>query len=131
MSFRPVKLATIAASALAAASLAAAAQAAPADSFPQSNDFTPQPYKIGPQPPHRNLQWDARTNRWGLDLEMAQPSDRDVQWGDTRIGVHYRLAPGLKTGLGVTLGHEQTPDGRQLYSTEPAPRVRLETTFKF
>ena len=122
----------IAASALAAASLAAVAQAAPADSFGQSNDFSPQPYKIGPQPPHRNLQWDAKAGRWGLDLEMAQPSDsHDVQWGDTRIGVHYKLAPGLRTGVGVTLGPEQAPDGHQLYSTEPAPRVRLETTFKF
>nr|UXE45277.1 hypothetical protein Hi04_10k_c4586_00035 [uncultured bacterium] len=121
----------MAASALAAACLAAVAQAAPSDSFAGSNDFAPQPYKIGPQPPHRNLQWDTRTNRWGLDLEMAQPSGRDVQWGDTRIGVHYRLAPGLKTGVGVTLGPEQQPDGRQFYAPEPAPRVRLETTFKF
>ena len=122
---------SIVAGALAAASLAGLAHAAPADSFGPGDDFAPQPNRIGPQPPHRALQWDARTGRWGLDLEMAQPSDRDVQWGDTRIGVHYRFAPGLRTGVGVTLGPEQTPDGRQLISPEPAPRVRLETTFKF
>jgi hypothetical protein len=118
--------------ALAMASVAAVAHAAPADLFAQHNDdFTPQPNQIGPQAPHRSFQWNNKTGRWGVNLDMAQPGDRDVQWRDARIGLNYGVAPGLRTGVGVSLGDEQTPDGRKLTTDGPAPRVRLETTFKF
>lgn len=117
--------------ALAAASVATCAFAGgPQDSFGPTNDFTPQPNQIGPLPPHRTLQWDTRTGRWGLNLDMAQPSNRDVQWRDARIGLNYRLAPGVRTGVGVSLGDEVF-DPHRLDQTGPAPRVRLETTFKF
>jgi hypothetical protein len=118
------------AAALAMASVAAVAYAAPADPF-SHDDFTPQPNQIGPQAPHRTLQFNNKTNRWGVNLEMAQPGDREVTWRDARIGLNYGVAPGLRTGVGVSLGDEQTPDGRKLTSDGPAPRVRLETTFKF
>jgi hypothetical protein len=119
------------AAALAMASAAVVAHAAPADLFSQHDDFTPQPNQIGPQPPHRTLQWNNKTGRWGLNLDMTQPGDRDMQWRDARIGLNYGVAPGLRTGVGVSLGAEQTPDGRMLTNDGPAPRVRLETTFKF
>jgi len=122
------RLAAMVAIAAATASLAAVAHAA--DPTSAYNDFAPQPNQIGPAPPHRTLQWDARTGRWGLNLDMSQPVDRDVSWRDARIGLNYRVAPGLRTGVGVTLGPEVTPDGRRL-DAQGAPRVRLETTFKF
>ncbi len=109
----------------------ASAFAAPADSLAQHEDFTPQPNKIGPPAPHRTLQWDQRKGRWGLSFDMSQPAEGAPQWGDTRVGVTYRVAPGLHTGASVQLGPEQTPDGRKLDNQGPAPRVRLETTFKF
>lgn len=116
---------------LAMAGAASMAHAAPADLFSQHDDFTSQPNQIGPPPPHRTLQFNNRTGRWGVNLDMAQPSDRDVTWRDTRIGLNYGVAPGVRTGVGVSLGDEQTPDGRKLTNQGPAPRVRLETTFKF
>jgi hypothetical protein len=116
---------------LAMASAALSAHASPADLFSQHDDFTPQPNQIGPQPPHRTLQWDNGKHRWGLSLDMAQPGDREVQWRDTRVGVNYRIAPGLRTGVGVGLGPEQTPDGRRLDQDESSPRVRFDATFKF
>ncbi len=131
MSVRPNRLAIAVVAAFAMASVAAAAHAAPSDLFSQHNDFTPQPNQIGPQPPHRTLQWNNKTGRWGVNLDMAQPGDREVQWRDARIGLTYGVAPGVRTGVGVSLGDEQTPDGRRLTSDAPAPRVRLETTFKF
>lgn len=100
------------------------------DLFSGSDDFTPQPNQVGPRPPHRTLQWNSRTGRWGINLEMNQPQDRDVQWNDARIGLNYRVAPGLRTGVGVSLGPEQVPDGR-LNPDGAAPRVRLESSFKF
>jgi hypothetical protein len=119
------------AAAFAMASAAAVAHAAPSDLFSQHDDFTPQPNQIGPQLPHKSLQWNNKTGRWGLNLDMAQPGDRDVQWRDARVGLNYGVAPGVRTGVGVSLGDEQTPDGRRLTTEGPAPRVRLETTFKF
>ncbi len=102
-----------------------------ADLFAQHDDFTPQPNQIGPPAPHKTLQWNTKTGRWGVNLDMTQPGDRDVQWRDARIGLNYGVAPGVRTGVGVSLGSEQTPDGRRLDNNGPAPRVRLETTWKF
>jgi hypothetical protein len=104
---------------------AAVACAAPAD------DVTVQPNKIGPPAPRSTLQFDQRKGRWGLSLDMTQPAEGAPNWSDTRVGVTYRVAPGLHTGASVTLGPEETPDGRKLNGAAPAPRVRLETTFKF
>ena len=116
---------------LAMASAASVSHAAPADAFGQHDDFTPQQNQIGPPPPHRSFQFNNRTGRWGVNLEMAQPSDHDPTWRDARIGLNYGVAPGVRTGVGVSLGDEQTPDGRKLTNDGAAPRVRLETTFKF
>jgi hypothetical protein len=132
---RPTRLAVIACAAFAMASVAAIAHADPASSsstlFSQHDDFTPHTNQMGPQPPHRTLQWDTKTGRWGVNLDMAQPSDRDVQGRDVHIGVNYRVAPNVRTGVGFALGPETTPDGRRPDAEGPAPRVRLETTFKF
>ena len=117
---------------LMSASLAMVAHAGtPADAFSQHNDFTPQPNQMGPQPPHRALQWDARTGRWGLSFDVAQSVDHDPRPSDARLGAYYRVAPNLRVGPSVMLGPEETPDGRHLDSQEPQPRVRLETSFKF
>jgi hypothetical protein len=138
VALRPTKPAVIWAGAFALAiCVGAVAHADPAhpvgttDDFTQHDDFTPAPSPIGPQVTHRTLQWDARKGRWGLNVDMTQPADRDPDWRDTRIGAYYRVTPGLRTGVGVTLGAEQPPDPHALAPEEPSPRVRLETTFKF
>jgi hypothetical protein len=113
------------------ASVAAIAHADPSDLFAQHDDFAPVPNTIGPPAPHRSFQWDNRKNRWGLSLDVAQPSDRDVQWRDTRLGLNYRIGTNLHTGVGVALGPEQTPDGHNLDSVTAQPRVRLQTIFNF
>jgi hypothetical protein len=128
---RPNRLAMMVAATFAMASVAVTAHAAPSDLFSQHDDFTPQPNQIGPQLPHKTLQWNDKVHRWGFNVDMAQPGDRDVQWRDARVGLNYGVAPGVRTGVGVSLGEEQTPDGRKLTPDGPAPRVRLETTFKF
>jgi hypothetical protein len=129
---RPTGLAVATLAAFAMAGVAAVAHAAPSDMFGPQDDFTPQqPNTIGPPAPHRSLQWDKSKSRWGLNLDMAQPGDRDLQWRDTRLGVNYRIAPNIRTGVGVALGPEQTPDGHTLDQVGAQPRVRLETSFKF
>jgi hypothetical protein len=110
-----------------------AAHAAPAtDPFSQHDDFASQPNQLGPQgQQHQALQWDARKGRWGLSFDLTQPTDHNTDWRDAHIGLNYRVAPGLRTGVGVNLGPEQTPDTHSFAPQDPAPRVRLETTFKF
>ena len=113
------------------AGAAQVAHAGTADLFAQHDDFTSQPNRIGPPPPHRSLQFNDRTGRWGVNLDLAQPSDHDASWRDATVGVNYGVARGLRTGVGVSLAPDQTPDGRKLTNDGAAPRVRLETTFKF
>jgi hypothetical protein len=113
------------------AACAGARAATPVDPFSQHDDFAPQPNQLGPQGPHQSLQWDARKGRWDLNFDLNQPVNRSADWRDAHIGFAYRVLPGLRTGVGVTLGSEPAPDTRSFAPEEPAPRVRLETTFKF
>jgi hypothetical protein len=121
----------VAIAAAALASVGAVARAGTAELFSQHDDFTPQPNRIGPLPPHRTLQFDTKTGHWGVNVDVAQPGDRDVQWRDAHIGVNYRVTPGFRTGVGFSLGGETPPDGRRLNPDGASPRVRLESTFKF
>ena len=55
-----------------------------------------------------------------------------MTWRDARIGLNYGVAPGAAHRRRASRSvDEQTPDGRKLTSDGAAPRVRLETTFKF
>ena len=137
MAYRPPWSLLPAASAIAIALAAGGAvSAAPVvgptgDAFTQRDPVAASSSQLAPQASHRTLQFDWAKNRWGLNLDVSQPSDRDATWRDARIGLNYRVAPGVRTGVGVTLGPEQRPDARSFAPQEPAPRVRLETTFKF
>lgn len=112
-----------------ASTFAVCAHAAPSDLFATHDDFTAQ-NQLGPPPPHRSLQWDSKTGRWGVNLDVNQSLSRDMQWRDTRIGLNYQVAPGLRTGVGVSLEDEQLPDGRRI-PQDSVPRVHLQTSFKF
>ncbi len=83
----------------------------------------------GPQPVHHSLQWDKKG--WTLKLEMTEPVGRDVQARDVQIGAYYHITPRLHIGGAVAFGSTpSTPDRSNLPQTQ-APRVRLETNFKF
>ena len=84
------------------------------------------------QPVHRSLQWDDKS-RWGLKLDMNQPVGRDMELRDVQAGAYYRVTPSLRVGGAVTLGDGftgQPSDGSAPIQAQ-APRVRLETSFKF
>jgi hypothetical protein len=84
----------------------------------------------GPQPTHHILQWQNK-GRWSLQLDMSQPVGRDMELRDIQAGAFYRITPSLRVGGAVSLGGEPvTPDRSNLPQTQ-APRVRLETNFKF
>ncbi|HXQ11311.1 MAG TPA: hypothetical protein VN805_09995, partial [Caulobacteraceae bacterium] len=82
-----------------------------------------------PQPVHHSLQWDKK--RWTLKLEMAEPVGRDIQARDLQAGAYYHITPSLRVGGAVSFGDSPSmPDRSNLPQTQ-APRVRLETNFKF
>ena len=78
---------------------------------------------------HRSLQWNDKA-RWGLKLDLNQPVGRDVQLKDIQAGAFYRLTPSLQVGGAVSLG-DSTRLTRDTAPEDQAPRVRLETAFKF
>jgi len=84
------------------------------------------------QPARRSLQWDDK-GRWGVKLDMNQPVGRDMQLRDVQAGAYYRLTPSLRVGGAVSLGDGftgQPSDGSAPVQAQ-APRVKLETSFKF
>lgn len=82
--------------------------------------------------PRRTLEWDSAKGRWGLNLGVEQhAADRDVQLKDVSPGVYYRLTRRLHIGGAVSLAPDQTETLRFGQPQFPAPRVKLETVFKF
>jgi hypothetical protein len=80
----------------------------------------------------RTLEWDAAKGRWGLKLDVEQHSlDRDLELKDISPGIYYRLTKRLHIGGAVSLAPDQTDSLRLGQPQLPAPRVRLETVFKF
>jgi len=123
-------MAMISVAALSVAGAAAHAQQAPAGLILVGNDFASQA-NDSHTTPSRSLEWDPRKGRWGLKLGVEQHTDRDVQWKDIQPGVFYRLTPRLHIGGAVSLAPDEIENQRLGDPQLPAPRVRLETTFKF
>ena len=80
----------------------------------------------------QTVKWDARKGRWGLTLNLQQPDTRQTNWNDIQAGAYYTVTPSLRVGGAVAMGDQQvvaTP--RKPDPADGAPRVRLETAFKF
>lgn len=116
-----------------AALLASAASMAHAESAKTVTDFTVRAEPtVGAPAAAKSLKWDARKGRWGVTLNLDQPAERDAQLNDIQAGAYFRLTPSLRIGGAVALG--DTPAAPLYKKTQPqdgAPRVRLETAFKF
>lgn len=81
----------------------------------------------------KTVTWDARRGRWGLTLNLQQPDMRSSNWNDVQAGAYYRITPSLRVGGAVALGNQQStpPVNQKMLPEQGAPRVRLESTFKF
>jgi len=107
------------------------AQEAPARVILTANAFSAPGDPASTTIPRRTLEWDARKGRWGLKLGVEQHTDRDVELKDVQPGVYYRLTPRLHIGGAVSLAPDQVDNQRLTDPQMSAPRVRLESTFKF
>lgn len=74
----------------------------------------------------KTIQWDAKKGRWGLKLDLGQ----ETRWKDVEAGAYFRVTPSLRVGGAVGLEQQDGPV-RKRDAEETAPKVRLETAFKF
>ncbi len=127
------KLTALAIFAAAVVAAGASAVAAPegASVMLVGNDFSSAAYAPGPVTLGRTLEWDSRKGRWGLRLGVEQRTDRFSEWRDVQPGLYYKLTPRLHIGGAVSLAPSPSINQRVIDPQGAAPRVRLETTFKF
>jgi two component system regulator NtrZ-like protein (phosphatase activity inhibitor) len=105
------------------------AKAAPGAAFTARERFAPDLNEWGPQRTQRSLQWDAKKGKWGLKLDLDQTTVRDMGWNETGAGAFYKVTPSLRVGGGVSV-NSSNDDSRRL-GLQQAPKVKLETAFKF
>ena len=53
--------------------------------------------------PHKTLQLDSK-GRWGVRLDMEQPSGRPSNWSDVQAGAYLRVTPRLRVVGSVGFG---------------------------
>ena len=132
MRFVAIIAATVGALAIAGTAHDATAQArgrAPAVSLTEAA----QASNSTPAPQRRGLRWND-SGRWGLNFNLNQPVGRETDWGDVEAGAYYRLSPRLRVGAAANLATPEVDPARAPESAadrRAAPRVRLETIFKF
>ncbi len=102
--------------------------AAPADLIASpSSDQAPTPFYV--PTPHKTYSFDAK-GKWGVNLDMEQPVNRETQMKDVTAGGYFRIGPRLKLGGSVGLG-DKFAQPQQLTPQDTGPRVHLETKFQF
>lgn len=110
------------------ASLAHAEQAGPA----KTTDFASSGQVAGPwtaPTAHKTYAFDNK-GRWGVKLDLAQPTNRDPDWKDAQVGAYLRITPKFRVGGSVGLG-DKFAQPQHLTPEDTAPRVHLEGAFKF
>lgn len=79
----------------------------------------------------KTLKWGLQNGRWGVSLNLGQPSGRDVQLNDVEAGAFFSVTRSLRVGGAVALGEQEEPTFKKTQPTDGTPRVRLETALKF
>ena len=104
----------------------------PDATFTARDSFASDPNQWGPQVGRRSLQWDSKTAHWGVKLDVDSPVGRALSYtdADVRAGAYYKITPSFRVGGAVSLG-ALNEDPHAILPPEKAPRVRLETAFKF
>ena len=80
--------------------------------------------------PKKSFQWSDK-GRWGVNLNVEEPTDREVKAKDMEAGAFFRIAPSLKVGGSVRLDDKDVRQERRVRPGERDTRVRLETKFQF
>ena len=82
-------------------------------------------------PTRRALRLD-RSGRWSVDFSLDPSARRQDGVGDVGAGAYYRVNPRLSVGASAGLVEGPVDPARPAQSERnAAPRVRLESTFRF
>ena len=87
--------------------------------------------EIGSMEMGARAQQSQQGNPAGNRQQGGKNASRDQQWRDVEAGAYYRLSPSLRVGGSVGLSGDAAAARRVPDGEKPAPRVRLETTFRF
>jgi hypothetical protein len=79
---------------------------------------------------HKSVEVDA-TGRWSLRLDMDPAIGQGMAVKDVSAGAYFHITPSMRVGGTVGLGDRQADAQKILPSDANAPRVHLETKFKF
>jgi hypothetical protein len=79
----------------------------------------------------RIMKWDASKGRFGVTLDMQQPSERPLAPNDIAAGAYYRITPSLRVGGSVALGAQELTPRANTAPPASTPKVRVETKFRF
>jgi hypothetical protein len=132
---RAIAIATFASALVAVASAAHAQSTRPqinlsSDAFSSFNSPSDQ-NRWALEPTQKSLFWDQK-GHWGLKLDLSQPVGRDMQLRDVQAGAYFHITPSIRVGGAVSLGDSSGQDRIALPQQQTqAPRVKLETSFKF
>ena len=96
--------------------------------FAQVDSTNPSAPIVAPTP-HKTYQFDTKQG-WGVKLDLSEPTNRGVDWKDVQAGAYFRLSPSIRVGGSVGLG-DKFAQPQHLTPEDTAPRVHLETAFKF
>jgi hypothetical protein len=108
--------------------MASAATAAPAD-LVGANDQSVATTPFTAPIPHKTYTFDNK-GRWGVKLDVEEPTNRETEWKDVTAGAYFRIGPRLKLGGSVGLG-DKFAQPQQITPQDVGPRVHLETKFQF
>lgn len=83
------------------------------------------------QSDHKTLPWNDKS-RWSLKLDMSEPpAGHGAELRDVQAGAYYHLTPSLRVGGAVSFGEQPLQPNPYILPQAQAPRVKLETSFKF
>ena len=102
-------------------------------SFTTRDAFAPDLNQWAPQAGRRTLEWDSKKARWGLKLDLDQQVGRPLSYTerDVQAGAYYKITPSFRVGGAVSLGPMNLDERQTAIPADRAPKVRLETAFKF
>jgi len=101
------------------------------DPFASFSSAGTEQSRWNPQPTQKSLFWDQK-GHWGLKLDLSQPVGRDMQLRDVQAGAYFHITPSIQVGGAVALGDSSALDHTTILpQPSQAPRVKLETNFKF
>jgi len=92
---------------------------------PQSQD---EAVRLGTPPSATQIELGGK-GRWGVDLKLAAPVNRERKLRDVEAGAFFRVTPSVRVGGSVQLDDKLRPERPN--PDDRGARVRLETKFKF